>query len=137
MREKLQKTPLYKRKIVFYLVVAVTGVFLFSAQFFITMKRAENPDFVLLPSLQVEKVAEGIQERSGKVEEIYRVAKDEIGGAIKIDEEELIRQLQEEGMLDTEDAEELLLGKEGLEEGELLDLINEKLIKEKNGAEEE
>ncbi len=124
----MQKTFLCKRKIVFYLVVAVAGVALFSAQFFITKKRAESPDFVLFPSIQMEEVTKGIQERSSKAEEIYQAAKNEINKTIKIDEEELKKQLQEEGTLDIED----VFYKE-----EMSEVVEEKLIKEKNEAEEE
>ena len=132
-----EKTPFYKRKAIFYLLVVIAGMFLFFTQLFITKRRVADPNFVFSPSFQLEKIGGGIKESSNNIGEMYQRAKDEIGEAVEISDEEVIRRLQEDGVIDEEEAEQLLIQKEELEEGEVLKIIDEKLDKEKDGPEEE
>ncbi len=106
----MKKTFLDKRKTLFYFLVVFAGVTLISIQFFATKRKMERADFSFFPSSQTEKTTEGIKEGGDVIREMYQSAKEEITSSWEIDEE-MIEQLEEEE--------------------------KEKLIKEKNGEEEQ
>ncbi len=103
----MKKVFLNKRKTLFYILVVFAGVALISVQFFATKRKVERTDFSLFPLSETRETTEGIKAGSALIREMYRSAKDGIKSSWEIDEE-TIEQLQEE----------------------------DKLIKEKNGAEE-
>jgi len=94
MKRTSEKKFFHDRKTVFYLVVAFSGILLFSSQIWITSRRLKGPDFNIFPVSLLEKVSGGFQERSDEIEKAYEEGEKKIEKSYKLDEE-IIKELKE------------------------------------------
>ena len=93
MEKNSEKKFLHNRKTVFYLVVAFSGILLFSSQTWIASRRLKNPDFNVFPVSLLEKMSGGFRERSDEIEKMHKEGEKKIEESYKLDEE-IIKELK-------------------------------------------
>jgi hypothetical protein len=122
-------------------IVGIVSILLFSWQILSIKKTVQRIKIIPRSTIE-EKSVTGITEKREDINNDFETAKENISNGIEFDEEDLINNLKEEGLLEEEDVENLLgekeINKEDLKEGDLLKIIiEEDLIKEKNEGEKE
>ncbi len=141
MLKKIRKLSLSQKKIILWTVTIFVGVLMFSWQILIVKKTIQNTEIKKVSLIKEEEKKE-MSEKREEINDDFEVVKKEIRATVELEEEEIINNLKEEGLIDEEELEELIknegINKEDLEKGDLLQIIIEKdLIKEKNEGEKE